>query len=368
MSIEKPLFTENQLTLLKHSEAPKSGTAFVFIGDGVPLLTVREGEHNPTAGELLFGKYSAYYEIDMGDRSLNFYEKLPCADAFEFHAEVKLTYAVSDPAIVVQRARTDVSEFLKDLAIDVMRRVSRRYEHEQTGKAENDIAGRIEEEVRDKGFKLSRPAFVKLSLDEAVRTRLVNRQLSNYDFEDQKTQISRKDELDNLQLVAKLGLKGKRAEFFAPLIKAGDWATLLAMLDLSDPEDAAIQAMVEATLNQQRMQAERQQKLLEIAIEKGAVEGWQLEGVAKALFQEVSGLSEQSIAFLEGKSQAQNGGDSPQTKAISGQDSIPTLILEELQDNNDLGFSADRFRESWKQATTGNTLPLSQLWESSEVE
>jgi hypothetical protein len=326
MPEEKSLFTEKELTRLKRPEPPKPGTAFVFVGNGKPSFTVREGEPGPTAGELLFGKYSAYYEVDMGDRSLNFHEKLPCADAFEFHAEVKLTYAVSDPAIVVQRARTDAGQFLKDLAIDAMRRASRTYKHEQTGDAENAIVRRIEEDVRDNGFKLSRPAFVKLSLDEAVRTLLVNRQLNDYDFQDRKTQISRKEELDNLQLGAKLGLKGKRADFFAPYIKAGDWATLLAMLDLSDPEDAAIQAMVEATLNQQRMQAERQHKLLEIAIDKGAVEGWQLEGVAKALFQEVSGLSEQSIAFLEGKSQSQNSGDSQQTKEIDVKPSVPDEI------------------------------------------
>jgi hypothetical protein len=333
MPEEKSLFTEKELTRLKRPEPPKPGTAFVFVGDGKPLLTVREGERGPTAGELLFGKYSTYYEVDMGERSLNFYEKLPSADALEFNAEIKLTYAVIDPALVVQRARTDAGQFLKDLAIDAMRRASRRYSHEQTGEAENAIAGRIEEEVRDNGFKLSRAAFVKLSLDEAIRTRLVNRQLNNYDFQDKKTQISRKDELDNLQLVAKLGLKGKRAEFFAPYIKEGDWATLLAMLDLNDPEDAAIQAMVEATLNQQRMQveqhriqAERQQKLLEIAIKEGAIEGWQLEGFAKALFQEASGLSEQSIAFLEGKSQSQNSGDSQQTQEIEVKPSVPDEI------------------------------------------
>ncbi len=72
------------------------------------------------------------------------------------------------------------------------------------------------------------------------------------------------------------------------------------------------------------------------------------------------------------------------TRPISEQDSlvenlpsaIAALILEELQDNDDLGFSAvgvaspleNRFRKSWKQAIAGNILPLSQLWESSEVD
>jgi hypothetical protein len=66
-------------------------------------------------------------------------------------------------------------------------------------------------------------------------------------------------------------------------------------------------------------------------------------------------LLEQAIAELK-------------TRPISEQDSIAALILEELQDNDDSGFNADRFRESWKQAVAGNTLPLSQLWESSEVD
>jgi hypothetical protein len=333
MPEEKLLFTEKELTRLKRPEPPKPGTAFVFVGDGTPLLTVREGERGPTAGELLFGKYSTYYEVDMGDRSLNFYEKLPCADAFEFNAEVKLTYAVSDPALVVRRARTDAGQFLKDLAIDAMRRASRRYNHEQTGDAENTIAGRIEDEVRDNGFKLSRAVFVKLSLPEEVHTRLINRKLREYDFDDQETQVSRMAQLKKSEQDNKLSLKQERAKVFAPLIKAGDWATLLAMLDLSDPEDAAIRAMIETTLNQQKMQADRQQKLLEIAIEKGAVEGWELGGIAKALLQEVSGLPEQSIAFLEGKSQAQKSEDSQQIKEIEVKPSIPNPISREQDED-----------------------------------
>lgn len=66
-------------------------------------------------------------------------------------------------------------------------------------------------------------------------------------------------------------------------------------------------------------------------------------------------LLEQAIAKLK-------------TRPISEQDSIAALILEELQEDDDLGFSADRFRESWKQAVAGNTIPLSQLWEGIEVD
>ena len=64
-------------------------------------------------------------------------------------------------------------------------------------------------------------------------------------------------------------------------------------------------------------------------------------------------LREQAIAKLK-------------TRSIDEQDSIAALILAELQEDDDLDFSAGRFRESWKQAVAGNTLPLSQLWESND--
>jgi hypothetical protein len=66
-------------------------------------------------------------------------------------------------------------------------------------------------------------------------------------------------------------------------------------------------------------------------------------------------LLEQAIAKLK-------------TRPMSEQDLIAALILEELQEDDDLGFTADRFRDSWKQAVAGNTPPLSQLWEGSEVD
>jgi hypothetical protein len=334
MPEEKLLFVEKKLDRWKRPESPRPGTAFVFVGDGKPPLVVYEGQRGPTSGELLFGKFSnQYYEVDMGERSLNFDEKLPSADVIEFHAEVKLVYAVNDnpqvqaPALIVRSNRTDAGQFLKDLAIDAMRRTSRRFAHDKSGDAENAIAARIEEEVRDKGFKLSRPAFVKLSLDETVHTILTGQKIDEYAFEKEKTRISRQNELDGIQQDATFGLKGKRAEFFAPYIKSGDWATLLAMLDPNNPEDEAIKAMIEVTLNQQKIQAEKQLKILDLAIEKGALEGWQLEGFAKGLLKEVSGLSEQSMALLEGKPESRKSEESPQI--VDEKPPIPEEISRE---------------------------------------
>lgn len=335
MSEEKSLFVEKELNRWKRPESPRPGTALVFIGDGRTSLIVYEGERGPTQGELLFGKYSTYYEVDMGDRSLNFNEKLPCADAFEFHAEVKLTYAVSDPALVLRRARADAGQFLKDLAIDAMRRASRRYKHEQTGEAENAISGRIEEEVRDNGFKLSRPAFVKLSLDEAVHTRLINRKLGEYDFQDKETEVSRQGKLDELEEENKQRLKKKKAEFYAPLIQAGDWATLLAMLDINDPDDITLKVQIETIQNQKRLQDERQIEMLKVFIDKGAVESWEFGEATKELIKKVGGLSDQSMARLEGSPESQGSEDPQRTKDVKSP--VPDEISRDQDDESMLG-------------------------------
>jgi hypothetical protein len=307
MPEEKLLFVETKLdrwNRWKRPESPRPGTAFVFVGDRKQPFVVYEGQQGPTQGELLWGKFSSYYEVDMSERSLNFSEKLPSADNIEFDAEIKLVYAVNDnptaqaPVVILRSGRTDASQFLKDLAIDVMRRTSRRYSHENCGEAENAIAARIEEEVRDKGFKLSRPAFVKLSLDKTIST-----------------------------MLAGFNLKKKRGDFFASYIKSGDWPTLLGMLAPNDPEYEAIKLMIEVTLKQQNMQAKTRQEIIKIAIEKGLIEGWQLEDFAKELLKEVSGLSEQSVALLEGKLNSPKHGDSPEV--VNEKTIIPEEISRE---------------------------------------
>jgi len=51
---------------------------------------------------------------------------------------------------------------------------------------------------------------------------------------------------------------------------------------------------------------------------------------------------------------------------------VIVLVSEQSDDTEptaeELQFSGDRFRQSWHQATTGQTLPLSQLWEGVDVD
>ena len=46
-----------------------------------------------------------------------------------------------------------------------------------------------------------------------------------------------------------------------------------------------------------------------------------------------------------------------------------THVLEsQVTPEADTDFSAESFRKSWQQAVTGQTLPLSQLWEGVDVD
>lgn len=40
----------------------------------------------------------------------------------------------------------------------------------------------------------------------------------------------------------------------------------------------------------------------------------------------------------------------------------------ESDEDPNFGFSPERFRRSWEQAMTGQTLPLSALWEDDDIE
>ncbi len=275
------------------------------------LIVVYEGERGPTQGELLWGKYSTFYEVDMGDHSLSFDEKLPCADHLDFHAEVRLTYAVSDPALILRRGRTDAGEFVKDMAIEVMRRTSRRYTHEESGKAENIMVDRIEEEVRDKGFKPIGSAFVKLSLDEEIG------------------QIKKDGVVNVLKQATDFELKKKRAELFVDLIKSGDWQTLLVMLDLNNPAD---QKMLEVALNQQKINDDRKQEILKDLkdlIQQGKLEVWQLHEFAKLFMGEVSN---QSLSYLESTLESREPKDSQQMHDVKPSISIPGEISRDKDD------------------------------------
>ncbi|MBW4516655.1 MAG: hypothetical protein KME11_15715 [Timaviella obliquedivisa GSE-PSE-MK23-08B] len=63
-------------------------------------------------------------------------------------------------------------------------------------------------------------------------------------------------------------------------------------------------------------------------------------------------------------------------KHLSSDQEIKIIVLvseppessEQSTTDNELGFSATSFQESWKQANNGQTLSLRQLWEGIDVD
>lgn len=77
------LFVEQELHRWQRPEPPQPGTAYVFVGKRQPPFIVAEGERGLTQGELMWGGYSKYYEVTLGDRSLD--------DLYEAVRQIDLT-------------------------------------------------------------------------------------------------------------------------------------------------------------------------------------------------------------------------------------------------------------------------------------
>ncbi len=173
--IYNPIISREELSrwqILDKIPVPDANIALVFVGDGQPLLTVIEGQKGLTRGEMLWGRYHLVYKVDMSDFPIGFRCNLPCAtDAFDFQAEVQFTCSVRDTEMIVRRNVIDIREILQRLIIEVMRRVSRKYEVEQSGAAEQEISDCVKTPIYDEGFNLKQ-FTVTLSLEEEARERI----------------------------------------------------------------------------------------------------------------------------------------------------------------------------------------------------
>lgn len=151
---------------------PEADTALVFVGDGQAPLTVIAGQKGLTRGEMLWGRYHQVYKVDMSDFLIGFSCNLPCAtDAFDFPAQVQFTCSVRDPQMIVSRKVTDIRQVLEPLIKEKMRRVSRKYEVEQSGDAEREISDSVKTTIYDEGFNLKK-FTVTISLEKEARERI----------------------------------------------------------------------------------------------------------------------------------------------------------------------------------------------------
>ncbi|MFI2204098.1 hypothetical protein ACH47Z_25605 [Streptomyces sp. NPDC020192] len=96
--------------------------------------------HRPTRAEITAKRYSAVYEVDMGVHPHTTTLTLPSDnDAFEFTAEVDLSWQVLDPARFVASGHRDVPALVHGELQQAARPVTRRFPVAQSASAEQEL-------------------------------------------------------------------------------------------------------------------------------------------------------------------------------------------------------------------------------------
>ncbi|UKP00518.1 SPFH domain-containing protein [Nostoc sp. UHCC 0870] len=234
-----PILSKEELSrwgLLNKIPIPDANTALVFVGNGEPTMIITEGQKGLTRGEIVWGKYSLVYKVDLSDFTICFECKLPCVtDAFDFQAEVTFTCSVREPEIIVRRNVRNIYSVLQPFIIDEMRRISRKYELEEIGVAEKEISDNFKIKIYDIDIFNFRNLYIRLSLEAEAR-KLIRR----------KKILLEEHELEIIRFQQEVELQTKRNQQECQEIK------------LSLLEEMEIQ-MLRQNLQKQKMQFEEEQ-------------------------------------------------------------------------------------------------------------
>ncbi len=250
------------------------GTALVFTGNAPPLV-LYPGQRIGR-GELRWNKYTYLYQIDIADHLLTIQSKLPCStDAFEFDADVNFLCSVDNPLAIVHRNLTNVDAFIEPMILQIMRDVSRRYNVDQSGDAEQAITMVVKDRVYEAGFKLNR-FIINLKLEDEVRATIREQKTIAMAMQIDQAQHDRQMSIDR-QKQAQLQAN---AEFYATQISKGPLG-LLALIMANKPDD-----LVTAynTLTEQR-QLEWQQHMqqLKFLVDNDALEGVEISELGRRI-------------------------------------------------------------------------------------
>jgi hypothetical protein len=270
------------LRLFKPRPAPEPGIAFVLFRDGLPLVTIWPGDRL-TSGEIVWGKYKTIYKVDITEHSISFNRDIPCyGDAFNFHAQVNLTYSVGDPSLIVKRNVSNINSLLEQIIEKKMREISRKNDLEKSAETESLINESLPIEIKkhNTGLKLIY-CFVTICLDEIEKNHL--KQLQQIDH---KKEAEKKLAELNVQLFTQeSGLTKMKMDFYGPLIKEGQWQMLALQLS-AHPED--IKSIYQLVSQQKQLDLENQLKALKLMLDGDVIEkGYHLDKVGRGVLQKL---------------------------------------------------------------------------------
>jgi len=270
------------LHLFKPRPAPEPGIAFVLFRAGLPLVTIWPDDRL-TAGEIVWGKYKTIFKVDITEHSISFNSDIPCfGDAFNFHAQVNLTYVVKDPSLIVERNVPNIDLLLTQIIEKKMREISRKNSLDKSAETESLINECLPFEIEKQktGLKLIN-CFVKISLDEIEKNHL--KQLQQIDHK--KEAEEKMAELNEQMFRQEKVLTQIKMDFYGPLIKAGQWQMLALQLS-SHPED--IKSIYQLISQQKQLDLENQLKALKLMLDGDVIEkGYPLDEVGRGVLQKL---------------------------------------------------------------------------------
>lgn len=207
--------------------------------------------------------------------------RLPSKEpTYGFETQVAITYQVSNLERLPTRTLEEAEEWLWRQVQRALRRVSRRYKVDQVDQAEEAMQEAVEADVfSDHGLEVV-SAVVEISLDDKA----AQRAQTLTEIRTQEEIERAKANLENWQRKRELDQQRDAIDFYAPLIREGQW-TLLAMILSQDPSSA--QSILDRLDAQRREALANQMTIFQSMVEAGGLEGWQMEDQAKIILQSV---------------------------------------------------------------------------------
>jgi hypothetical protein len=296
---------------------PKPGTAFVFVGQGQPPLSIWPDDRS-AINKARWDNYHRIYHIDISKHPVGFDCTLPSQhNGIEFRAEVQLDCWVDDPIAIVHQGITDACSAIAPPITRMMRDLSRRYSIRQGDDAENAIIEAIKHQPMQAGFEIGR-FVVRLGLEEEERLHARNlRQI------ERETELASKNaELTNKRDDLNIERVKQRVRFYNDLIKPDYWQLLIFYL-AQHPEE--IWKLAQCVNQQGQADREYWLKALQTLHDADVLEEFDLQSARENVLQRFMEITRRErVAGALNSSTAPEQERAPQERAVGMENGTAT--------------------------------------------
>jgi hypothetical protein len=285
-------FAVDRASLRRDQRVTEGNTAIVFVDRRGRMFVA---DRALTAAEIWFDAPRVMYEVDTGVHHDSFSLGLPSSEeAFSFQADISVSWQVRDPKAAVEALLDDAGPVYQPLVRQELRRISRRFDIEDSAGAEQAIASEFvcERQQLPHGLVM-RACSVTLSLDAGTQrhiadrthtrraqenrqreheARLVETGLTKIE-EDAAHQLERlrkekELEMERMQEEHRIALQTMRMEFYDNALQDERYGLIKLRLERS-PDD--IDGVIDLVARHRQLPWEEARVFLATAIEGGLV-------------------------------------------------------------------------------------------------